>query len=274
MIVLSPRTLRLFSARGVALAALLGGCASSTTQGPREATAQEVRDMRQTMAESLVAQRYYDQALPYLKELVTRTPRQPRVHLLLGIVLREKGMLAPAEVELRQALALAPQSAAVHAALGNLYSRQRRLLQAERSHRQAVKLAPGEAQYHNDLGFCLILERRFADARAVLLEAIRLDPGLRRAYNNLGLAHGLEGDLEAALKAFSQAGSRAMALTNLGFIEEMRGRPMSARRYYERALQTQAGYGPALKNLRALERSAAAPPAEQPERPREEEMEL
>jgi hypothetical protein len=47
-----------------------------------------------------------------------------------------------------------------------------------------------------------------------------------------------------------------MALTNMGFVEELRGRPVAARHYYEQALRAQRGYAPALRNLRGLDPTA------------------
>jgi Flp pilus assembly protein TadD len=246
------------AARSSSFAALLAlaGCASvPTTDGGPKLADDEATVLRQQMAETLVRQRDYDLALPYLKDLLARKPRSARLHLLLGVVLREKGVYAAAEAEIGRALELEPGAAAAHAALGILQTKRGRLAEAERNHRRAVALAPGRAAYHNDLGFCLLLQRRYADARSSLAEAIRLDPGLRAAFNNLGFSYGLEGDDESARRAFGQGGSRAMALTNLGFLEEMRGHPAAARRHYEQALRVRPGYPPALRNLRALDPS-------------------
>jgi Flp pilus assembly protein TadD len=228
------------------------GCAPVVKQearpGPRE-----VLQLRQQLAEALVRRRDHTSAAPILKDLVARQPRNARVHLLLGVVLREKGALDAAERELRRALELTPGSPDAHAALGALLLRRGRHAQAERAHRAAVAAAPGVARHHNDLGFCLLVQRRMKAARRELMEAVRLDPDLRVAFNNLGFLLGLEGDAEGAMRAFSQAGGRAMALTNMGYVEELRGRPAHARRYYERSLQIRRDYRPALHNLRALD---------------------
>jgi Flp pilus assembly protein TadD len=246
---------------GVALvvAVAVAGCASGGSQR-KSTTRDEILQIRGTMAETLVQQGDYEHGLPYLKDLIAQYPADAKLRLLLGIVLREKGIFAPAEKEIRLAIRLSPRSPEPYSALGVLLDKMSRPNEAEKDHREAVRLAPGSASFRNNLGFNLFLQRRYKEAQEEILEAIRLDPGLRRAYNNLGFVYGLTDDSEAALKAFSQAGSRAMALTNMGVVEEMRGQPGSARRYYERALRAQRGYAPAVKNLRALEPQVASPP--------------
>lgn len=235
---------------------LMTGCATGQHARPTDAqlTPRDVVQLRITMAESLVQRRDYDRALPYLKDLLARDPtRSPRVRLMLGIVLREKGMYRAAATELRKVLKQRPRSARAQAAYGVLLDKMSRHSAAEKHHRRAVALDADNGRYHNDLGFCLFLQRRLDDAKKVMREAIRLDPSLRRAFNNLGFIYGLEGDRQTALKTFKQAGSLAMALTNMGLVEELRGHPRSARRYYEKALRFEPNYGPALRNLRAVQ---------------------
>jgi Flp pilus assembly protein TadD len=226
-----------------------------------------------------VGQRDYEHALPYLRRLLAQHPRNGRLRLMLAEVLREKGMLEASKRELDRVLRQAPRNPEVASAYGVLLDHMGRHKQAERHHRRAVKGAPGSPRYHNNLGFCLFLQRELDEAKGAFRDAIRLDPGFRRAYNNLGFVHGMLGDRDAALSAFSQAGSKALALTNLGLVEEMRGQPLMARRMYERALRAQPGYRPALRNLRAmslvapLQREAGLRPARAKEGETEESQE-
>jgi Flp pilus assembly protein TadD len=262
----STRLPKLHKALGTLCMLCLCGCGALLKDAaPRTLEPKEVSALRLQMAESLVQQRDFDLALPYVRDLLARDPRSGRLHLLLGIVLREKGIYGPAQEELQRALTLDEKSSAAHAALASLYGRTHRLGDAEKHLRRAIVLAPQHGPHHNDLGVCLLLQRRYADARRTLQEAIRLDPGLRVAFNNLGLTYAMEGDDEGMRRAFQQGGSRAMALTNMGFVEELRGRPVAARHYYEQALRAQRGYAPALRNLRGLDptvRDAAGDPEE------------
>lgn len=230
---------------------IVSSCAAPVKQ--KQPNAREILQMRQQMVEELVRKRDYSNATPILRDLVARLPDNARMHLLLGIVLREKGAYDAAEREIRTSLKLSPKSAAAHTALGALLLKRGRYEKAEQAHREAVSIAPKVARYHNDLGFCLLVQRKMDKAKRELMEAIRLDPNLRVAFNNLGFLLGLTGDMDGAMRAFSQAGGRAMALTNMGYVEELRGRPEHARRYYERAIQHRKDYKPALHNLRALD---------------------
>ncbi|MBW2736289.1 MAG: tetratricopeptide repeat protein [Deltaproteobacteria bacterium] len=245
------------------------GCAAQPKQADlREPSERDVQHMRYQMAERLVQKRDYQSAAPYIRSLLQKFPKSARLHLLLGKVLRAKGVYKGAQQELKRALALAPTDADVHTALAVLFGFTKRYDAAERAHRRALELAPKIARHHNDFGAFLLARRRLKEAREALEEAIRLNPSMRRAFNNLGFVLGLMGEHEPAMKAFSQAGSRAAALTNMGVVAQLRGQPMSARRYYEKALQREQGYRPALKNLEALEpgRFGDETPASQPKK--------
>lgn len=240
---------------GPATLALLGllGCAGKASEQLREPTRSEVAELRYQFAESLVAEGNHELAVGYLQELVAASPQHPRLHLLLGVVLRDKGVYPAAEKELRLALRLRPGDAEAHTALGVLLLRTGRYDEAERAHRRAIELAPEVARYHNDLGFFLLVQRRLEEAKTVLEEALRRDPGMRRAYNNLGFVLGLMNQDDAARQAFGQAGSQALVYTNMGYLAELRGQPTRATNYYEKALRAERAYGPALANLRRLD---------------------
>ena len=240
----------------IVLSALFApGCATTATK-KQDLTGKDVIQIRVSMARTMVEQKDHDRALPYLRALLAdNLPPGPaiQVRLLLAIVLRDKAMYKVAEREVLFVLKQQPKNARAHNAYGVLLDKMGRHDAAERHHKRAVKLAPRLAAFRNDLGFCLFLRRKLEDAEEQLREAISLDPSMRRAFNNLGFVLGLQGNREASMNAFQQAGSTAMALTNMGVVAEMRGQPQMARRYYERALRHQHDYKPALANLRALE---------------------
>ncbi len=245
---------RLYLLCWTAFMTALLGCATQSSNTKKELSLGEATQMRYAMAEKLVEKGDYDRALPYLRQLLEENPKGAQVlHLLLGIVLREKGMYGAAELEFKAVIAVDPQNARAHAAWGILLDKQNKHQQAERHHRRAIKLYPHSGDYKNNLGFCLFLQRRYAEAKEILEDAIHQDPSLRRAFNNLGFVLGLEGDLQGAMQSFRQAGSSAMAYNNIGLIHELRGQPQAARRYYQRALKINPSYKPALRNLRVLQ---------------------
>ena len=271
MLIARRRTTLLATAAVIGLGVSAGACMRPDPKSSpplRKPSDREVLAMRYAMAEALVQREQYGQAAPYVRDLLALHPKDARLHYLLGVILREQGVEGAAERELHKSVQLQPKAPAAYAALAVLRTKQRKLHAAEKLLRRAVELSPRSTRYHSDLGFCLLLQRRLPDALQSLEEAVRLDPSNRRAFNNLGLVLGLQGKRDAAMKAFRQAGSLVMALTNMGFVAQMRGRPLQARRYYERALQKRADFAPALRNLRSLDPNAAAayaPQAADPE---------
>ena len=244
-----------------AVCLLLSGCATVPDKDEehllKPSEAQVVR-MRVQMAQRLVEKRDYAQALSYLRDLRQKHPKMAVVHLLMGKVLREKLMFGPARTELKMALELAPRAPDAHSAMGSLLDmegRSRRTPKkhkaAEKYHRKALDLDPKNARYHNNLGFCLFMQKRYEDAETAVQEAIRLDPGMQMAFNNLGFIYGMMDRKEDAMRAFSELG-RHVAFNNMGVVEEMKGRPLSARRYYERALREKKDFKRAEANLQAL----------------------
>ncbi len=246
----------------------LGACATVPEKDQtylRKPSERQVIAMRIQMARELMQKKSYDQALPYLRDLRAKFPRMAEVRLLLGKVLREKRMFKPARIELNKALEFAPKAAEVHSALGVLLMMEgaeqrtpRKYREAERHHRKAKELAPRDARYHNNLGFCLFTQKKYEDAERAVLEAIRLKPDMKMAFNNLGFIYGMMDREDDAKKAFSQL-PRHMALNNMGVVEEMRGRPLSARSYYARALREKRDFKQAEANLQALEPQTIKP---------------
>ena len=231
------------------------GCAarSQDLKSTPEPSEVEFLQMRYELVESLIQNQSYETATPLLKDLISRFPKEARLHLFLGIILREKGALEAAEEEFKLSLNMKPNQSEVLTAMGVLMMKRHRLKEAEKYHRRAIQLSPVDARLFNDLGFCLLAQRRLSEAKKVLLQSIHLEPNYRRAYNNLGFVLGLLGDGQGAWKAFQQAGSRAMAFTNMGFLAEMQKKKEEAISFYKQALNEQRNYKPAIQNLQALD---------------------
>ena len=243
----------------------LSSCASVQDGDPEKLPEGELASMRLGMAQALVKQRDFDKALLYLRGLRQSYPRVSAVRRLMGVVLREKGMPSAAKEEFAHAIKLDPNDPENHSALGVLLDKQGAHKAAEAAHRRALKLNDDNPNYHNNLGFCLFLQKRLEDAEEEVKEAISIHPSLRVAYNNLGFIYGMMDKEEQALEAFKQAGHQAQALTNMGLLKEMRGRPVAARRYYEKALTHRPDYKPALENLKAIQPQVNQDPSDSDE---------
>lgn len=250
-----PKFFVFFSALLLALAS-----ACATTAGGRVETRGERmgRELTLQIAEIMANNKVYDTATPLLQEGIAEDPNNPRLHRLLGTMLRDRGVYQEALSELQLSWSLAPFVADTAAALGVLYDAMGRSDAAEMWHRHALDLAPKRGDLFNNLGFSLYLQGRDAEAMVALREALRFNPNQARAFNNLGFVYYRLGEHELAMQSFGQASTRAGTMTNMGLACEMAGDTLAARRAYQQALELDRRQDVARKNLAQLDRAAAA----------------
>jgi Flp pilus assembly protein TadD len=231
------------------LAALIMGLsgACATTAG-RDPTAEAALMARTKLARDLVSRGDWGRAFVMLDELHREKPEDAEILTMRGIVYRERGLFADAEVDLRAALKAAPKSPDAHAALGILFDVQLRP-EAEAQHREAVRLAPNNPAYLNNLGFSLYLRQKFREAISQYDQAARLAPLSRRVRTNLGFACAAMGDLRRAAREFQMGGSASEAKNNLGFAYERRGDMSNAYDLYLEAVRLDPAAGHARHNL-------------------------
>ncbi len=244
--------LRAFSLVGLLLISL--GCATTAADPQQQQIGYEV-------AQVLVAHHAYEQATPLLQRAVQATPNDPRVHTMLGLVLRDRQLYPQAEAELQQAYRLDPTLPDTCAAMGVLYDQWGRGEDAERWHRLAIAAAPHSADYYNNLGFSNYLRGNFAASVDAYEKALQRDPVNHRATNNLGFARGRLGDYAGAMRSFSQGGNRADALANLGLCYELSGDTVGARGLYQEAVSLDKRSETAQRNLAALVAKESLPPS-------------
>lgn len=241
---------------------LLGACSGAPPKGePRSNKDEAAFDMDLTvaLAETLVQSGAHTNALPMLRDALRRKPNDPRLHYLLGTILRDRGLYEQAQRTLDKAVSLDPTLSPAWAALGMVHDLQRRPAAALRCHDKAIELSPEVGRFFNNRGFSKYLAGDPAGAASDLQEALRLEPTAARVYVNLGFALAAQGKDEEALRMFRQALDEAGALNNLALAHELRGEPSSALAMYRRALEIDPGQDEALLNLEAL--SAEAPVA-------------
>lgn len=237
------------------LALVLVGCGARAdrTTDPPEPDRTFDTDLAVELADTLIRARAYDNALPMLQRALKRSPNDPRLHYLRGVVLRDRGIYDQARQAFTLALSLAPQMAHAHSALGILADLEGDHPTALAHHERAVALAPGTAQFQNNLGFSHYLAGRWAQAEAAYRVGLEADPSARRLYTNLGFAVAAQGrDLEA-LRAFRQSVDEAGALNNLALAQQLRGDAGAARRMFKQALEKSPTLPQALANLEALD---------------------
>jgi len=182
-----------------------------------------------------------------LRERILGTPtRDPEALELArrGVASFLEGELAVAEVRFQAALDRDPGYADAANNLGLVRLRRGETAAAVELFRRAVELFPRHPSYHFNLGLALDDAGRLDQAAAAYQRALELDPTHARAANNLGLLHLRLGAIEAARVSLEQglayAGDEqleAVLHKNLGRLELERGRPASALREAEEALE-------------------------------------
>lgn len=165
---------------------------------------------------------YPEQALPYLQEMLRRTPDNPKALVAVGLIHLQAKRLQEARAALNRALALAPDSPEAWNELGGVESEAGDFSAALRGYEKALALAPdlpyvlvNAAQAQDKLGHS-------AEAERLYRRALAADPKNAEAPDKLGLLLAKQGRTEEARKLFELAISlqrdNASAINNLGVL--------------------------------------------------------
>jgi Flp pilus assembly protein TadD len=235
--------------------AMLFGCTATTQQVDPVADWEPAKkkDIRVSLIKTLIDSKAYTSSVPLLRQALSDTPQDPRLHFLMGSVLRARGLYAKAIVSFEQAIKLAPNFGQAFSGLAITFNMQDEHGAALLLHQKAVVLSPKDARLHNNLGFGFSLLSRHGDAVKSYEAALALDPNMRSTYVNLGFSLGLMGKQEAARTAFSQVLKSAEVLNNLALVKELSGDQQGAIGLYKEALIVEPGLAMARENLDAVE---------------------
>lgn len=224
---------------------------------------QEARRLSGEIAELMVAHHANEAAVPLVQRGLAEDPNNPRMHTLMGILLRDSGLFQEARRELDKAYRLEPRDLDTVVATAVLLDSMGLGDQAEVWHRRAIAMAPSRADLYNNLGFSHYLRKQYHEAVAVYRQALERDPGAHRVYNNLGFALARLQRYEDARAAFERGGGKAPALANLGVAYELVGDWDSARDMYVEALRSDRNLKVARTNLDILNKRLKAEKASQ-----------
>ncbi len=205
---------------------------------------------RKRLAGELLARRELDGALAYIEQLRGERPDDLDTRVLRGVVLREKGMLDQAQVDLEAVLKQDPKRADAHEALAVLLDQRHEGQSALTHHRAALKLQPENPALQNNLGFSLFLHGQPREALPHLQKAAQSQPTNRRIRTNLGFVLAGTGDFSRAAREFEMGGTPAEAKNNLGFAYERQGNLGQAFDNYVQAIRMDPRAGEPRSNLR------------------------
>ena len=233
---------------------------------------------------------YSEQALPYLEEMLRRTPDNARVLVAVGRIHFQAKRLDQARTALAKAAALDPRLPEVWNELGGVESEAGNLAEAARCFDKALALAPAlgyvlvnaahlrekmgnpaeaEGLYrralaaeprnpdaNNGLGLLLAQQSRYEEARKLFETAISVRRDDASAINNLGVLYLNMGQVNDALAAFQYgiqvAPDNDMLYLNLARIWVQRGDRAKARGVMQELLAHNPGSHAATKALQEL----------------------
>ncbi len=175
---------------------------------------------------------YTEQALPYLEEMLRRTPDSVKALLAVGRIHLEAQREAPARAALVRVLALDPRLAEGWNEMGGVEALAGHFPEALRCYEKALALSPdlasaslNAAQTHEKLGDP-------AAAEGVFRHLLAADPRNGDAANGLGLLLAKQDRTDEALKLFQLAISvrrdDCSAINNLGVLYMNTGQPNDA----------------------------------------------
>ncbi|MBV9613170.1 MAG: VCBS repeat-containing protein, partial [Acidobacteriaceae bacterium] len=147
---------------------------------------------------------YSAQALPYLEEVIRRSPGNARVLVLIGEIHLGKERFDAAEKYFRQALQLDSHSPEALYGLGAILARRGRYDEAGALLEQAITARPDYADAINDLGAVFIAQGKINDAIAAFQYGIRAAPDEDILYLNLGRSYTRMGQLDKARQVMQQ----------------------------------------------------------------------
>lgn len=93
----------------------------------------------------------------------------------------------------------------VSRALGRLYAMIGEPARAVEEYAAALRLDPNDVDLLDEIGLFEMGEGAVADAAEHFRRAVEIQPGRKASWVNLGLAHGAQGEYEAAMRAFARA---------------------------------------------------------------------
>ena len=184
------------------------------------------------------------------------TPQSPTLFYNLGFAYREKGYLAKAEENYREATRLWPEYQRAWASLGDIDSQLGRPKDAVTAYKQALALNAKDAGTMMNLAVALQQTGDNRGAEEQLQRAIALDPKGSAAYTDLGVLYRQEGRVDDAIKAFQMAidnnPSDPTPYFDLAVMFQQRGQDDVALRFYKKVLALRPDDPDTLVNLGKL----------------------
>jgi tetratricopeptide (TPR) repeat protein len=199
----------------------------------------------------------YRSSLALWADTVAKVPANAGARNNLGNLLFERGAVADAVVQYREALRLVPEYADAHYNLGLALAKTGKLPEAIEHYLAALRFRPDDGRIHNSYGLALLRLDRLDEARQEFEAAVRLDPGLADAHVNRGNVLVQLGREKDAMGAYGEAlrlePGAADVHNNLGVLLVRSGQLPEAENQFREALRLLPDYREARDNLERLQ---------------------
>jgi tetratricopeptide (TPR) repeat protein len=157
------------------------------------------------LGETFQRQGKIEKAAEHYRAALKIDPDLPEVYNNMGAILAKQGKTEEAIQFYQKALKIRPHFALAHFGLAKELAEKGKIEQGIRHYYQALKYKPEYAEAHNNLGAIFLNSGETEKAIKHYLAALQLDPSLVEAYSNLGVALMHEGKIEAAISQFQKA---------------------------------------------------------------------
>ncbi len=181
------------------------------------------------------------------------SPGEPDLHNELGIGYHMLGEYGDAIQEFKKAVERSPKVAKYHFNLANSYYESDRIELAINSYMDAIDLKPDYVPAINNLADIYEIAGKTEKARELFEYITRIEPENALGYLNLGNHFLRDNDTVEAGKNYRKAieldSACYEAYNNIGFILKHLGKYEEALPYFEKCLQINPDYQPAIKDL-------------------------
>lgn len=216
----------------------------------------DLTEARLLLASAHRAARQPEAALKIYDDLSRRFPTNPQPAFLRGLVLGQQGNNAEARRSFEQALQFSPRFTAALEQLVNLDLTERRFAAAEQRVQQEIARDPTNASPHLLLARVYLTQTNLAAAESTLLKARELNPASAAVNALLARVYVLGNKHPAALQQLNEIVARntndLTSWLQIAMLHSSASNHLAARDAYEKLLQVNPRYGPALNNLAYL----------------------
>ena len=169
-----------------------------------------------------------------------------------GLALLMAGKTDRALSNLENAVEVDPQLWRAWNAIGYINDSKREFGIAQQSYRRAIEIRPDSAAAHNNLGMSHMLQGNHEAAEKAFVKALVLDSNLELARVNLRLVLAWQGKYAEALHGLPRK-SAPKVLNNIGYIAMLRGDLADAEGYLTRSMEASPSFNEAAwENMRQL----------------------